>query len=67
MLIAKNGSNGNQPLAALIMSQKVDQLLDWCDQHGISLLNIMILDSPLDSGITVIALDNLAHSDLGKL
>jgi hypothetical protein len=66
------GNDGNSPCAALVMSQRVHQLLDWCNQHGISLLNIMIVDcshDPLidDLGISVMALDDLSHSDIGRL
>ncbi|KAG8763620.1 hypothetical protein FRC11_014961 [Ceratobasidium sp. 423] len=50
-------------------SQRVRALIDWCDQHRVTLFNITIVDrsaeSPTDvSGISVLAGSNLAHSDL---
>ncbi|CAE6436651.1 unnamed protein product [Rhizoctonia solani] len=50
-------------------SQRVQILIDWCDQHRINLCNISIIDRPAESptgisGITVLASSNLVNSDL---
>ncbi|KAG9103776.1 hypothetical protein FRC06_008094 [Ceratobasidium sp. 370] len=51
-------------------SQRVHTLLEWCDAHGIILSNIELVDYDVnklsvdESGISVVARDNLNHSDI---
>ncbi|CAE6425935.1 unnamed protein product [Rhizoctonia solani] len=52
-----------------MISQRVRTLIDWCNQQGISLFNINIIDcwaesSTEISGISVLAGNNLGYSDL---
>ncbi|KAJ1306806.1 hypothetical protein OPQ81_007792 [Rhizoctonia solani] len=50
-------------------SQRVRALVDWCNQHRITLFNIIIIDRPAEfpketPGISVLAASNLSHSDV---